>query len=63
MSEDRSIDGQNVLPIFSENEQAKSPQGAFYYYRYDRLQTRHSGKWKLHLFSLEIEAKRILGSP
>ncbi len=50
-SEDRVIDGYNIMPILSNDPNAASPhdeQGFFYYYR-EQLQAVRSGPWKLYL--------------
>ena len=41
------IDGKDVWPLFTENE-AKSPQEAYYFYYGNQLQAVRQGKWKLH---------------
>jgi arylsulfatase A-like enzyme len=41
------IDGKNVWPLFTDDE-AKSPQEAYYFYYGNQLQAVRSGKWKLH---------------
>lgn len=57
---DRVIDGHDIWPILSGDEQAKSPYEAFYYYRDNRLQAVRSGKWKLHVFRPETGTTQIL---
>jgi arylsulfatase A len=57
---DRIIDGHDIWPILSGDENAKSPYEAFYYYRDDRLQALRSGKWKLHVFRPGTGATSIL---
>ena len=44
---DHRIDGKDVWPLFTENE-AKSPQEAYYFYYGNQLQAVRQGKWKLH---------------
>jgi len=43
-----TIDGHNIWPLLS-GEQQESPYQAFFYYDRDQLQAVRSGKWKLHL--------------
>ncbi|MFO7999306.1 MAG: sulfatase [Bacteroidales bacterium] len=43
------IDGHNILPLMSGEEDATSPTDAFYYYKGWDLEAIRSGKWKLHL--------------
>jgi arylsulfatase A len=50
LPDDRIIDGHDIWPILSGEENAESPYEAFYYYRDDRLQAVRSGKWKLHVY-------------
>ena len=57
---DRIIDGHDIWPILSGDEQVQSPYEAFYYYRDDRLQAVRSGKWKLHVFRPETGTTQIL---
>ena len=60
LPDDRIIDGHDIWPILSGDENAKSPYEAFYYYRDDRLQAVRSGKWKLHVFRPETGTTQIL---
>src|SRR5262249_29276340 len=46
---DHAIDGQDIWPLLSGQEGAKSPHEAFYYYADSELQAVRSGDWKLHL--------------
>lgn len=46
---DRVIDGYNIWPILSGDEQAQSPYEKFFYYRAGHLQAVRSGQWKLHV--------------
>ena len=46
---DRIIDGKNIWPLLSAQNNAKTPHEAFYYYQMDQLQAVRSGNWKLHL--------------
>ena len=41
------IDGKDILPLFTDDE-AKSPQEAYYLYYGNQLQAVRQGKWKLH---------------
>ncbi|MDG1139657.1 MAG: sulfatase [Opitutales bacterium] len=43
----RKLDGKNIWPLFID-DQAKSPQEAYYLYYGDQLQAVRQGKWKLH---------------
>jgi arylsulfatase A-like enzyme len=49
ISEDRVVDGRNILPLFKGEKGAKSPHEAFYYYGGGDLQAVRSGEWKLYL--------------
>ncbi len=58
--QDRIIDGKNILHLMKQEENAKSPHEAFYYYIGNELIAVRSGKWKLQvkdgeraLFNLE----------
>ena len=44
---DRKIDGMDIWPLFTD-DQAKSPQDAYYLYYGNQLQAVRQGKWKLH---------------
>ena len=44
---DRELDGKNIWPLFID-DQARSPQEAYYLYYGDQLQAVRQGKWKLH---------------
>ena len=44
---DRVIDGENIWPLMSGVEGAKSPHKAYYYYRGDKLEAVREGRWKL----------------
>lgn len=52
---DRIIDGKDIWPLLSRDEEVSSPHEAFYFYQMDQLQAIRSGKWKLHL---PLENKR-----
>ena len=41
------IDGKDIRPLFTDDE-AKSPQEAYYFYYGNQLQAVRQGKWKLH---------------
>ena len=58
---DRIIDGKNIWPLLSAQNNAKTPHQAFYYYQMDQLQAVRSDNWKLHL-PLKPK-KRNWGSP
>ncbi len=63
---DRIIDGKNIRPLLSGDENAKTPYKVFYYYLMDQLQAVREGNWKLHL-ALEnkydgIDKSRFYGS-
>ncbi len=45
---DRVIDGKDITPLLFRKPGAKTPHGAFYYFRVDRLEAVRSGSWKLH---------------
>lgn len=49
LTEDRVIDGKDIMPLMSNEAGAKSPHEAFYYYDYTHLQAVRSDKWKLVL--------------
>lgn len=49
LPQDRIIDGKDIWPILSGQENVSSPHKAFHYYLMDQLQAVRSGKWKLHL--------------
>lgn len=42
------IDGRNIWPLLANEEGAKSPQDAYYFYWGKQLQAVRSGRWKLH---------------
>ncbi|UCD30717.1 MAG: sulfatase [Planctomycetota bacterium] len=46
---DRIIDGKNIWPLMTGDQEAKTPHQAFYYYRRRELRAVRSGKWKLVL--------------
>ncbi len=46
---DRIIDGKNIWPIVSGEQNAKSPHEVFYYYHMDQLQALRNDRFKLHL--------------
>lgn len=46
---DRIIDGKNIWPLLSGDDNAKTPYDFFYYYSMDQLQAVREGNWKLHL--------------
>jgi len=46
---DRIIDGKNILNLMVDQEGARSPHQAFYYYFMSQLRAVRSGRWKLHL--------------
>jgi len=46
---DRDIDGKDIWPLLSGQEDAQSPHEAFYYYYMTQLHAVRAGKWKLHL--------------
>jgi arylsulfatase A len=43
-----TIDGKNIWPLIVGDENAKSPQEAYYFYWGNQLHAVRSGKWKLH---------------
>jgi arylsulfatase A len=45
---DHTIDGKHIWPLISGEENAKSPQEAYYFYYGNQLQAIRSRKWKLH---------------
>lgn len=51
---DRKIDGGDIWPVLSGEENAKSNYKAFYYFRGLNLQAVRSGPWKLHLAKGEL---------
>ena len=58
---DRIIDGRDIWPLLSGQENAKSPHEAFFYYQMDQLQAVRSGDWKL--FVPMESKKRNWGKP
>ena len=44
-----TIDGRDVSALLTDDEDARSPHEALFYYRDDRLQAVRSGRWKLHV--------------
>ena len=52
---DRIIDGRDIWPLLTAEENASSPHEAYFYYQMDQLQAVRSGPWKLFL---EMESKR-----
>ncbi len=58
---DRIIDGKNIWPLLSGEEDAVSPHEAYFYYQMDQLQAVRSGKWKL--FVAMESKKRNWGKP
>jgi len=48
MPDDRIIDGKDIWPLMSGQQEAKSPHDAFFYYKLGQLEGVRSGKWKLH---------------
>lgn len=46
---DRTIDGNDIWPLLSDQLGARSPYEAFYYYNRNQLQAVRNGPWKLHL--------------
>ena len=57
---DRVIDGKNIWPILSGQENG-DPRDAFFYYQMDQLQAVRSGDWKL--FVEMNSKKRNWGKP
>ncbi len=57
--QDRIIDGKNIWPVISGEENAKSPHELFFYYHMDQLQAVRDGRWKLHL---PLEQKLVGGN-
>ena len=51
---DRKLDGNDIWPILSAAENAKSKYEAFYFFRGFNLQCVRSGDWKLHLANGEL---------
>lgn len=45
---DHPIDGRNIWPLMAGDENAASPQEAYYFYWGGQLQAVRSGRWKLH---------------
>lgn len=56
---DRTIDGRDISPIILDEEGAKSPHEAFFYYSVDRLEAVRSGDWKLHIRKGEEELNAL----
>ena len=53
---DRVIDGEDILPVLTEN--VDTPHETFFYYKGNRLEAVRSGEWKLHLGRAEGEEAR-----
>jgi arylsulfatase A-like enzyme/phosphodiesterase/alkaline phosphatase D-like protein len=51
---DRKLDGNDIWPILSGSDDAKSQYEAFYFFRGFNLQCVRSGDWKLHLAGGEL---------
>lgn len=51
---DRVIDGKSIAPLLRQDQDARSPHEAFFYYRLDDLQAVRSGRWKLHVQRREL---------
>ena len=47
--DDRIIDGHDIRPLMTGEEEAESPYDAFYYYKKDDLAAVRVGRWKLHV--------------
>ncbi|MAT14156.1 MAG: arylsulfatase [Planctomyces sp.] len=45
---EREIDGLNILPLMTGDEDAKTPHEVYYYYWIEELHAVRSGPWKLH---------------
>jgi hypothetical protein len=43
------IDGQDIWPLFTDPEKAKTPHAFFAYYQLDQLQAIRTSDWKLYL--------------
>jgi len=61
-SEVGTIDGHDIWSLLSQNNGAKSPYSAFYYYHRDQLHAVRSGRWKLHLAS-SVAQHRLVDKP
>lgn len=46
--QDRKIDGKNIWPVLSGQEDAESPHDRFFYYSENELRAVRSGPWKYH---------------
>ena len=56
---EKKIDGMDIWPLFTD-DQAKSPQEAYYLYYGNQLQAVRQGKWKLHF---PHEYRTMAGKP
>lgn len=54
--EDRVIDGHDIRPLMTGEDDACSPYRAFFYYFKEQLQAVRSGQWKLHLARTDRQA-------
>lgn len=50
--QDRIIDGKNIVPVLLQEDGARSPYEAFFYYQGAKLQAVRHGDWKLRLGKL-----------
>ncbi len=48
MPGDRIVDGKDIWPLMSGQQEARSPHGTYFYYQHGALQGVRCGKWKLH---------------
>lgn len=49
LMKDRKIDGYNIWPILSGQNNVKSPYEAFYYFRENQIEAVRMGRWKLNV--------------
>lgn len=55
---DRVIDGHNIWPLISGQQDAVSPHPAFFYYRGNKLEAVRVGKWKYRSGPLDLASKK-----
>jgi arylsulfatase A-like enzyme len=57
--QDRTIDGENLLPLMTGPETAKSPHEAFFYYLKDNLEAVRVANWKLHIRKEDEQVREL----
>jgi len=51
---DRIIDGKDIAPLMTGDQDAKSPHETFFYYRKDSLCAVRNDQWKLHVKTIDL---------